>query len=68
MLSAQQSAAKEEAHCQFDYPTRVVAERHGDLEGRDKLPRFRPGVEAIGIVGDVLRIYVLKGLAADLFW
>lgn len=66
MLSAQQAAAKEEAHHRFDYPARIAAEKHGDLRGRDKLPRFRPGVEGIGVAGDVLRIYVLEHLAADL--
>ncbi len=66
MLSAQQAAAKEAAHRQFDYPTRIAAERHGDLQGRDKLPRFRPGVEGIGIAGDVLRVYFLEDLSADL--
>lgn len=66
MLSAPQAAAKEAAHRQFDYPTRRAAERHGDLQGRDKLPRFRHGVEGIGVAGDVLRVYVLEDLAAEL--
>ena len=69
MLSAQQAAAKEAAHRRFGYPPRATAERHGNLgnlEAVDKLPRFRPGVEGIGIAGDVLRIYVLEYLAADL--
>ena len=65
MLSAQQAAAKEAAHRQFDYPPRVAAERNGDREGRDNLPRYRPGVEGIGVAGDTLRIYVLQDLAAD---
>ena len=66
MLSAQQTAAKEAAHRRFGYPARATAERHGKVEALDKLPRFRPGVEAIGIAGDVLRIYVREDLAADL--
>ena len=65
MLSAQQAAAKEEAHRRLDYPTRIAAEERG-YQGRDKLPRFRPGVAGIGIAGDILRIYVLMDLAADL--
>ena len=66
MLSVQQAAAKEAAHRQFDYPARIVAQEHGDLDGRDSLPRFRPGVAGIGIAGDILRIYVLEHHAADL--
>ena len=65
MLSARQAAAKEEAHRRFDYPTRITAEERG-YKGRDKLPRFRHGVAGIGIAGDLLRIYVLEDLAADL--
>ena len=66
MLSAQQAAAKQEAHRRFDYPTRIAAEKHGDLQGRDRLPRYRPGVAGIGIASDILRIYVLEDLTADL--
>ena len=66
MLSAQQAAAKEAAHRQFDYPPRIAAEEHVDLQGRDDLPRFRPGVVGIGIAGDSLRVYVLEHLATDL--
>ena len=66
MLSAQQAAAKEAAHRQFDYPARIAAEEFGDLQGRDDLPRFRRGVAGIGIARDILRIYVLEDLASDL--
>ncbi len=66
MLNAQQAAAKEAAHRQFDYPSRLAAEERGYIEGRDKLPRFRHGVAGIGIAGDVLRIYVLEDLAGEL--
>ncbi len=65
MLNALQAAAKDAAHRHFDYPSRNAVERHGDRRVRDKLPRFRPGVEGIGIAGDALRIYVHKDLAAD---
>ena len=66
MLSAQQAAAKDEAHRRFDYPTRIAAEKRGDFRGRDKLPRYRHGVAGIGIAGDILRIYVLEDQATDL--
>lgn len=66
MLTAQQAVAKEAAHRQFDNPTRFAAERHGDYRGRDKVARFRPGVEGIGIAGPRLRIYVREDLAANL--
>ena len=66
MLSAQQTAAKEEAHRRFDYPTRIAAEQRGHLRGRDKLPRYRHGVAGIGIAGDILRIYVLEDQTGDL--
>lgn len=65
MLSAQQAAAKQKAHHRFEYPARIAAEERGYVKVCDKLPRFRPGVAGIGIAGDVLRIYVLEELAAD---
>ena len=66
MLSALQSAAKEEAHRRFDYPTRIAAEQLGDLQSRDKLARYRHGVAGIGVAGDTLRIYVLEDPDVDL--
>jgi len=65
MLSAQQAAAKEAAHCEFDYPARITVEERG-YRARDDVPRFRRGVAGIGIAGDTLRIYVLEELATDL--
>lgn len=53
-------------HRRFDFPIRITAEEHGDLRGRHDLPRFSHGVAGIGIAGDILRIYVLEDLAADL--
>lgn len=49
MLSAQQAAAKEEAHHRFDYPARIAAEERGYAKGRDKLPRFRPGMRVLAL-------------------
>ena len=66
MLSARQAAAKEEAHRCLDYPTHIAAERHGDLQSRDKLPRYRHGITGIGIAGDILRIYILEDQTAEL--
>lgn len=65
MLSASQAIAKAEAHRRLDYPTRIVAEERG-RPGRDKLPRFRNGVEGIGVAGEILRIYVREDMAAGL--
>lgn len=66
MLSARQAAAKEEAHRCLDYPTHIAAERHGDLQSSDKLPRYRHGITGIGIAGDILRIYILEDQTAEL--
>ena len=65
MLSAQQAAAKEEAHRRFDYPVRITTEERG-YAASNKLPRLKHGIQGIGIAGGVLRIYVLENLADDL--
>ena len=67
MLTAQQAAAKEAAHRRFDSPASLKCHQKSDdvavrryHPSHDETPRFIPGIEGIGIAGDVLRVYIHK--------
>ena len=72
MLTAQQAAAKQAAHEKFhlrislnSVQTRQYLPSRDEPSLHDDGTRFAPGIEGIGIAGDILRVYVLKDHIPD---
>ena len=72
MLTAQQSAAKKAAHQILDYPPRLTfVHKSAGMEFMHRsplhheMPRFKRGIEGIGIADDVLRVYIHSDLKPE---